>query len=80
MNPNNLQQISSFKKHHGKTRAKHLQIQTTVRRAQGWNSDISKTSENTTTLSQTLGRLHVIYDPLKKIFTCHKGQSRGKSF
>ena len=43
MNPNNLQQISSFKKHHGKTRVKHLQIQTTVRRAQGWNSDISKT-------------------------------------
>ena len=47
MNPNNLQQISSFKKHHGKTRAKHLQIQTTVRRAQGWNSDISKTFQKT---------------------------------
>ena len=47
MNPYNLQQISSFKKHHGKTRAKHLQIQTTVRRAQGWNSDISKTFQKT---------------------------------
>ena len=27
--------------------AKHLQIQTTVRRAQGWNSDISKTFQKT---------------------------------
>ena len=46
MNPNNLQKRNSFKKHHGKTGAKHLQIQATVRQAQGWNSGI-------TTLSQT---------------------------
>ena len=54
MNPNNLHQISSF------TTAKHLQIQATVRRAQGRNSDIPKFKyfrENITMLSKTGGRL-----------------------
>ena len=83
MNSNNLQQISSFKKHHGKTRAKHLSK----------FKLLSAGHKDETVTSQRLFRKHnnafTDIRPFKcnlrssnteSFFSCHKGQIRGKNF